>query len=138
MFDPARPVAVLLSGVAEWVPDGPCGSPHEAVKALVEALGPGSWLAVTHVTADYAPQALAAAQEAYRQWGLAFRPRTWREVEALFSGLHLLSPGVEVWGRWRPGPGRRLHPCVTGYAGVGRLGDLPPAATRAPRWVPVT
>jgi S-adenosyl methyltransferase len=115
-----RPTAVLLLAVLHLVPgtDNPAG----VVAALAAGLAPGSYVAVSHMTADFAPAEVTAAAQAYN--ALAPVPVTARshsEVSALFGGLPLVAPGVVQITEWRPGLSSRFPRTADFYAGLGRI-----------------
>src|SRR5689334_11171929 len=62
-LDLAQPVAVLLLAILHFLPDA--DDPAGIAAALARALAPGSYLAISHVTADFAPAQVGAAVEAY-------------------------------------------------------------------------
>ncbi|WP_426503044.1 SAM-dependent methyltransferase [Dactylosporangium sp. McL0621] len=62
VLDLGRPVAVLLLGVLHHLPPEP--RPGHALHAIADALSPGSYLAVTHLTTDPDPHGAAAQQHA--------------------------------------------------------------------------
>ena len=109
----ARPVAVLLLAVLHFVAgaDDPAG----IVAALARQLAPGSFLAISHLTGDFAPGPVAAGVEAYNTLvPTAVIPRSHTEVSALFGGLPLVPPGVVPLSEWRPpiaGPGPAPSSC---------------------------
>src|SRR5437763_1794079 len=84
-----RPVGVLLLAILHFLSsaDDPAG----IVAALARALAPGSYLVISHLTADLAPAQVGAAVEAYNTavpGGVV--PRSHAEVTALFGGLPLV------------------------------------------------
>ncbi len=116
-LDLSRPAGVLLLAILHFVPDR--DDPAAIVAALGAGLAPGSFLAVSHLTADLAPEQVSAAAEAYNI--LASVPVTLRthcQVTALFGGLRLLAPGVVPVSEWRPDAGAVPQPCDL-YGGVG-------------------
>ena len=97
--------------------------PQEIVARLLAALPSGSYLALTHPTADFNPQAMAGAVAAAAQSGITLVPRSRAEVEAFFAGLDLVEPGVVPVLAWRPDPDEAspADPQSAYYwAGVGR------------------
>jgi S-adenosyl methyltransferase len=119
-LDFARPVAVLMLAVLHLVPDR--DDPAMIVKTLASGLAPGSYLAISHMTADFAPQQVSAAVAAYNELAPApVTPRTREQVTGLFGGLPLLEPGVVPVTGWRPAsPLAHRKPCDL-YAGVARI-----------------
>src|SRR5205814_5551759 len=57
-LDLARPVAVLLLAVLHFLPDA--DDPAGVVAALARRLVPGSFVVISHLTADFAPGPVAA------------------------------------------------------------------------------
>jgi hypothetical protein len=118
-LDFTKPVAVLLLAILHLIPDA--DSPPAIVARLAEGLTPGSYIAVSHMTADFAPDEVTTAADAYN--ALAPVPVTARshtQVTALFGGLSLVAPGVVPITEWRPDdPGQfAMHADL--YAGVAR------------------
>jgi hypothetical protein len=97
--------------------------PAAIVAALAGALAPGSFVAVSHLTADFAPEQVAGGVAAYNDLVPArITARTHRQICGLFGGLALVAPGVVPVTEWRPD-----HGCVRG------VGADVYAATRRPR-----
>jgi O-methyltransferase involved in polyketide biosynthesis len=125
-LDFTRPTAVLLLAIMHFLPDsdGPAG----IVARLASTLAPGSYLAITHLTADFAPDQVTAAVTAYNTMAPApVIPRTHTQVSALFAGLPLLAPGVVPIAEWRPPVGKSARPGDL-HAGIARI-PHPAAAT---------
>lgn len=61
-LDFSQPVAVLLLGILHFLPDA--DDPGKVVAALAEGLA-GSCVAISHLTADFAPEQVGAAAQAY-------------------------------------------------------------------------
>jgi hypothetical protein len=103
ILDFTRPVAVLLLFTLAYVP----GDEAAAITAeLMDAVPPGSHLAVWHLAADIDP----AMDEAAREWNrlLPAQPitlRTRAQVAALAAGLDPVPPGLVPVTGWRPDPG---------------------------------
>jgi S-adenosyl methyltransferase len=120
-LDLSRPVGVLLLALLHFVPDS--DDPPGVVAALAGALAPGSFAAISHLTADLAPEQVGAAARAYNSLAAAsVTPRTHSQVSGLFGGLRLLAPGVVPAGEWRTEAGAVSQPCdiYTGVAGIPR------------------
>jgi hypothetical protein len=118
-LDFARPVGVLLLAVLHFLAaaDDPAG----IVATLARALAPGSYLVISHLTADLAPGQVGAAVEAYNT-GVpgGVIPRSHAEVTALFGGLPLVPPGVVPLTEWRSAAATGPAACADLYAGVAR------------------
>ena len=122
-LDLTRPVAVLCVAVLHFVTDDE--HPHAITGRLMDAMAPGSYLAITHATADHVtPEASAAARGVYATASAPVIPRTLAEVTGLFDGLKLAEPGVTSVAGWhpeippaRPQPSQPRHGTYI-YAGV--------------------
>jgi SAM-dependent methyltransferase len=128
LIDFSQPIGLLMTAVLHFVADG--SDPGGLVDHYVRALAPGSYLAVSHVTADNVPQrglTTGLAEYAKATENIYLRPRA--EVERFFDGVELVAPyeGSEPrlvflgeWGAEDPGladsDGSRW-----GYCGVGRV-----------------
>jgi hypothetical protein len=118
-LDLSQPAAILLLAVLHFVPD--TDDPVAIVAALAGGLAPGSFIALSHLTADLAPEQVGAAATAYNALASApVTPRTHSRVTGLFGGLPLLAPGVVPVSEWRPEVGAIPQPCDL-YAGVACL-----------------
>jgi trans-aconitate methyltransferase len=124
-LDLTKPVALMLVAILMLLPAAE--DPYGIVSRLLEALPSGSYLAISHPTADFDPEAMAGAVAASKRSGIALVPRGRVEVEAFFKGLDLVEPGVVPVAAWRPDGqplGESEGPDDLGplniYAGVGR------------------
>jgi S-adenosyl methyltransferase len=124
-----QPAAILLLAVAHFLAD--CDRPAEIVAALASALAPGSYVALSHLTADFAPQQVAAAVTAYNtQVPVPVIARTHAQVTSLFGGLPLLAPGVVPVSEWRPEAGDPFGQPADLHAGVACIPQRPATAGR--------
>jgi S-adenosyl methyltransferase len=95
--------------------------PWAIVNQLKDRMAPGSYLVITHVTADHiTPQAACQARGAYQDASAPGVPRSRAQIARFFGGLDMVSPGLVNVPGWRPdaigpAPGPALF-----YAGVGR------------------
>ncbi|MDW6057873.1 SAM-dependent methyltransferase [Streptomyces sp. FXJ1.4098] len=121
VLDRSRPVALLLVAVLHFVEDS--SDPLGIVGRLMDALPSGSFLAVSHATGDFGPEAWNKVVEIYRSQGNAAQVRSRDEVAGFFSGLDLVEPGLDLVSRWRP-PDERTSRIraeeVACYGGLGR------------------
>jgi SAM-dependent methyltransferase len=106
MLDFDQPICLLLAAVLHFVPDDDLA--HGAVNELRAALAPGSYVVMSHTTADeteYGNDDIDVAHELYRSrtaTPVGLRSRS--QFARFFSGLDLVEPGV-VWSpQWRPAP----------------------------------
>jgi hypothetical protein len=119
-LDFARPVAVLLLAVLHFVADA--DDPAGIVAELAAGLAPGSLVAISHLTADYAPGPVTAGTAAYNtRVPVSLYPRDRAQVTALFGAVPVWWPGVVPVTRWQPSfqdtPGRP----VDMYGGIARV-----------------
>jgi SAM-dependent methyltransferase len=117
VLDFSRPVAVLLLAVLHFVPDS--DDPAGIIAQLAAALAPGSLIAISHLTADYAPQAIAEAVGAYNaRVPVQVHPRSRDELAAMCGALPITHPGVVPVNDWlpslreSPGPAADVHAAV--------------------------
>jgi S-adenosyl methyltransferase len=87
-------------------------------------MAPGSYLALSHGTADFHDRATSDAGTAdYAKATAPLVLRSHAQVAALFDGWDLIEPGVVQVPMWRPGgslpPSRELEK-IGIYGGVGR------------------
>jgi S-adenosyl methyltransferase len=121
-LDLTQPTAILLLAVLHLIPDS--DDPAKLVKTLASALAPGSYLAISHVTSDFAPEQVAAAVTAYNaQVPVPVTPRSHAQVSALFGGLPLVAPGVVPVAEWRPTALLPHRLTADLYAGVASIGQ---------------
>ncbi|CAJ62677.1 MULTISPECIES: SAM-dependent methyltransferase [Frankia] len=98
-FDLTQPIVLSLIGMLHFIPDE--GDPHGLVRTLTDALPSGSFLSLTHGTADFAPAEAESAAEIYRQQGIPTRLRSRDEVLRFFEGFEFVDPGLVNVLRWR-------------------------------------
>jgi S-adenosyl methyltransferase len=128
-LDFTQPVAILLLAVLHFIADS--ARPAQIVATLASALAPGSYLAISHLTADFAPEQVTAATQAYNNLApVPVTARTHAQVTALFGGLPLLAPGVVPVTEWRPPIGELPQPADL-HAGLARIPAGPDH-----RWTP--
>ncbi|MFT7836843.1 SAM-dependent methyltransferase [Saccharothrix sp. BKS2] len=124
LLDLDEPVGLLMLLVLHWVPDE--DDPAGLVARYRDALAPGSWFAMTHVTADEQGEELSEATDVIRRSRsrdqVTLRSRA--EIADLFAGFDLVEPGLVGCAGWRPGgPADMADESdmnVLVYAGVGR------------------
>jgi hypothetical protein len=103
-LDFTRPVAILLLAVLHFLPDA--DDPAATLATLAAGLAPGSFVAVSHLTSDFAPAAVTSGIAAYNEavpGGVTARSHA--QVSALLGDLSLVPPGVVPVSEWRPDPG---------------------------------
>ncbi len=103
LLDFSQPAAVLLVAVLHFVTDA--DRPYDAVRTLVDALAPGSYLVLTHSTPDaVADDVTEAMKDVYSNASAQVAPRAFEDVARFFDGLEMVDPGLVDVRLWRPGP----------------------------------
>ncbi len=116
----ARPVALCMTLVLHFIPDS--GDPYGIVARLCEALCPGSYVVISHVTGDGRdPEALTEITDTYDQATAPLIMRSRTDIARFFDGFELVDPGVVFLSQWRS-TGEFYSEGGTrwAYAGVGR------------------
>ncbi|MEU6042113.1 SAM-dependent methyltransferase [Streptomyces griseus] len=119
VLDFDRPIALSLIALMHFLRDE--DDPYGITRALVGALAPGSFLVLSHGTADQHPELREETEKAYRKGAIALRMRTRAEVEPFFEGLELVAPGLVPAAEWyqeQPAPAQERSGF---YVGVGRV-----------------
>jgi SAM-dependent methyltransferase len=92
LLDFNRPVAVLMMFVLHFVTDEE--DPHGFMAVYRDALVPGSHLAISHVSNDFATERIMQVSDFYRKANAAFTPRPGEEIGAFFGDFELVPPGL--------------------------------------------
>jgi hypothetical protein len=119
-LDFSKPVALMLLMIMHLVPDD--AEAERIVAALANRLAPGSYIAISHMTADFAPDAVMAAANAYNDMApVPVTARNHAQVTALFGGRQLIEPGMVAVNRWPSDSGAvGPEPDVGVYGGIAR------------------
>ena len=118
VIDFARPVAVVLMAVLQFVPDA--DDPYGLVRRLMAAVPSGSYLVISHPAADIQAAAMAGMATKLNQlMAQRVTPRSKAEVTAFFDGLELVDPGVVRCPEWRPDRPEDAAGKSTMWGGVG-------------------
>lgn len=96
-------MALILVGVLMFLTDS--NDPYRTVKRLLDVFPSGSYLVISHLTADFDPAAVAGNVAVSEQYGIPMQARSRSEVAAFFTGLELVEPGLVRGPRWRPDAG---------------------------------
>jgi hypothetical protein len=120
-LDFTQPIAIMLLGIVHFVEEDE--EAYAIIRRLLDAVPPGSHLAIIHITAVIKPETKI---EEVRHWNEYGKPkltiRTPEQIGRFFDGLEILPPGVVSTTRWRPGPVDvgALPEEVDGFCGLGR------------------
>ncbi len=118
LLDLSRPTAMLVVSMLHFIPDSddPAGIMHK----LHDALAPGSYLVLSHLTSGNGPGGATPDGG----WSDTFaNPRSLAEVARFFAGFDLVEPGLVPVEQWRPdapGTAGDNPALLCMHAGVGR------------------
>jgi hypothetical protein len=129
LIDLSRPVGLLMTALLHFVADE--ADPWNVVRQYAAAIAPGSYLALSHFTADNMPPAqIEAGVIVYSGTATGIYPRSRDQVQRFFDGLDLVppydgaEPGLSHVGLW--GAEDQQAADTDGarglYCGVGRRG----------------
>ncbi len=121
MIDLDRPVAVIMAAVLHFVSDE--DDPFAVVSRVQNRLAPGSYLVVTHASAEGRSEEAGQLSELYRRTPTPINLRSRSEVMRFFDGLELVDPGLVWLPQWRPDGDSDVDTppeLMGGFAGVGR------------------
>ena len=108
VLDFGQPVAVMLLGILQGIPDQE--QPGAIIARLTDAVPAGSYLALTQIAGDVAADEVADGVQRYNEQAAApVAARTHAEAGRFFAGLDLVEPGLVQVHRWRAGRRGRGH-----------------------------
>jgi S-adenosyl methyltransferase len=117
-LDFSQPIALLLVAILHFVP--PEDEPYRVVARLANALPAGSYLILSHATADFAPTGRPAVRPPIG----GFVTRSKDEIAPFFDGMEIVSPGIVAAVDWRADSESEPRPTpreVAIYGAVGRI-----------------
>jgi hypothetical protein len=119
LLDFSLPVAVMLLGVLQFIPDE--DDPYAIVARLMTAAPPGSFLAISHPASDIEAEAMASAASLLsRMMAEKVTLRGESEVARFFRGLAPVEPGVVPIAQWRPTSSAEAASPANLWGGVAR------------------
>jgi len=99
LIDFSQPVAILILATLHFITDDE--RPDEIVRLLRATMAPGSYLALSHITAENVhPADSKTAQEIYASASAPAIPRTREAIARFFDELELVPPGVVNINAW--------------------------------------
>jgi SAM-dependent methyltransferase len=116
-LDFTEPIALLLCAVLHQVGDD--DDPAGIVATLAEAMAPGGYLILSHLSADIRPADIAKGTEVSKITSAPMTPRPSARILRFFDGFELLEPGLVSTPAWRPD---RPIGDVSGYPTLGGVG----------------
>ena len=100
-LDLKKPVAVMLIAIMHLIVDE--DDPYGIVGRLMDAVPPGSYLALSQVASDIQAEQMAEGAKRYNRLARETqRHRNRAEVARFFDALELTEPGVVPVQQWRP------------------------------------
>lgn len=120
ILDMDEPVGLILVGILMYFHDS--DDPQGMVSTLMDALPSGSYVAVSHPSGDFDPDAVRGAVAAATAAGITLVPRSREGVTSFFTGLELVEPGVVPLLAWHPDESIAGEDpeSVWYYGGIGR------------------
>jgi hypothetical protein len=109
---------VLALAVYHFVADAE--EPASGTASIYDHVAPGSYLAISHGSADDAPDRVGRVADLYAAAGIPLRPRSRAEITALFDRFALVGPGLVPARQWEPSARPAASRPAGWYAGLGR------------------
>ncbi|WP_235558055.1 SAM-dependent methyltransferase [Sphaerimonospora mesophila] len=100
LIDFTEPVAILLVAVLHFISDS--DKPDDLIGRLRDAVPRGSYLVLSHVTAEERPDTAHQAAEVYRDANMSVTLRSRERILGMFDGFELVEPGLVREDEWRP------------------------------------
>jgi SAM-dependent methyltransferase len=103
-IDLTRPVALMVVAVMHFIEDS--DDPYGHIAKLVDALAPGSYLAMSHGTRDFMSKETREDFDAWTKREKVHnrdpaRPRDRAEFARFFEGMRIVPPGIVALPDWR-------------------------------------
>jgi hypothetical protein len=120
-LDFTQPVGLLFIAVLHNVPDS--DDPTGLVARYLAPAAAGSYLVISHLTDEFAPEQVHEISAENERRGSYFVGRSKEDITAMFNGLEIVDPGVVPGPYWRPDGGQPTYNAdrAWGYSGVARL-----------------
>ncbi|HEX6523627.1 MAG TPA: SAM-dependent methyltransferase [Streptosporangiaceae bacterium] len=120
LLDFTQPVGLLFVACLHNIPDSE--DPAAIVGRYLTALAPGTFLVISHVTDELAPERMHAITAEYAKRGTVFVGRSKEAIQRMFNGAELVDPGIVLSPYWHPDVAELGHNAsrAWGYCGVAR------------------
>jgi hypothetical protein len=120
LIDFSQPVAILILATLHFITDDE--RPDEILRMLRATMAPGSYLALSHITADDVDaRDRQSAEEIYASASAQAIPRTRGEILRFFDEMDLVPPGVVNINAWPTAGARHSQgSSLLMYGGVAR------------------
>ncbi|GGP69729.1 SAM-dependent methyltransferase [Saccharothrix coeruleofusca] len=117
MLDLTKPIAVLMVAILPYLLES--DRPAEVVTAYRDAIAPGSYLVLTHLTDDAQPDLVRKLLDVAASTQTPIVARSQAQVRRLLEGFDLLEPGLVMSTRWRRDDGPETGAESVAYGAVG-------------------
>jgi S-adenosyl methyltransferase len=120
LLDFTQPVAVTLLAILHVIPDS--DDPHAIVAKVMDAVPPGSYLALSHLGSDLLDREKQDGLKDLADQMIQQTPthRSREQVARFFQGTDLVEPGLVRVEEWRPEPGTSNTSRSSLWCAVGR------------------
>jgi hypothetical protein len=124
LIDFGQPTGLLLSAVLHFIADDE--DPWRITQTLRDALAPGSYLVLCHVTDDQNSAVAQAATKVYNRnvpAGIHFRSRA--DIRRFFGDFEIVEPGLVYMPEWRPDSPEDVPSDLSNFWGLVGVGRKP-------------
>lgn len=108
LLDLTEPVGLMMVGIGHYISDDQ--HPDRIIAGYLDGLAAGSYVALSHLTADTRPEETAAGVEFSGRRFERLYPRSHPQLADLLTGFDLVEPGLVTAPLWRPDPQAWLTP----------------------------
>ncbi|RSM66670.1 SAM-dependent methyltransferase [Amycolatopsis sp. WAC 01376] len=122
-----RPVGLILCAIVHHIQD--LDEARKIVRAYVDALAPGSFVALLHqhnpADGTEAADIATSLEKRFTGTGLDTLYRTREEIESFFEGVDLMEPGLTYPHLWWPDGPRFTPPSPVNFTSLGGVARKP-------------
>ena len=121
LLDLDAPVGLLMVAILHSISDA--DNPAGLVARYRDTVTAGSYLAISHGTADSIPEETGKLQAISRRLPTLLTPRSYEQIGTFFAGFEFVDPGLVWVPQWHPDPDDEPTPQPersANYGGVGR------------------
>jgi SAM-dependent methyltransferase len=102
LIDLSEPVGLVMGLLVHFIPDH--DDPAGLLARYRESVAPGSYLVLSHDTADGREEDMAGVSKLYEETNRPLILRDHARLTALLDGFQLVAPGIVHMPLWRPDP----------------------------------
>jgi hypothetical protein len=102
LIDLSKPVGLLMVALLHMIPDE--GHPAEAARVLRDAIAPGSYVVISHLTSAGRPETAGLSAEVAKRDRISLVFRTPEEIAGFFGDFEFVLPGLVKVSDWRADP----------------------------------